>query len=117
MTTGTVKDLVVGSDVTFDERGAKSLKGVEGTWQVFSVRELNGRALPQPLLPDDAGAIFANSRGANALAPRRTRPVFELWRLQYVNARQFIGSEILGATLRGHIAGRIEYARYGEQFR
>jgi len=56
MTTGTVKDLVVGSDVTFDERGAKALKGVEGTWQVFSVRELNGRALPQPLLPDDAGA-------------------------------------------------------------
>src|SRR5439155_22024640 len=56
MTTGTVKDLVVGSGIAFEERGPKELKGVEGTWQVFSVRELNGRPLPAPLLPEDASA-------------------------------------------------------------
>jgi class 3 adenylate cyclase len=56
LTTGTVKDLVVGSTATFEERGAHTLKGVEGTWQVYSVRELNGRPLPQPLTVEEAEA-------------------------------------------------------------
>jgi class 3 adenylate cyclase len=30
--------LVVGSDIRFDERGEHELKGVPGTWKVFSVR-------------------------------------------------------------------------------
>jgi len=54
MTTSTVKDLVVGSGVSFEERGPKVLKGVEGTWPVFTVSELNGRPLPPPLLPEEA---------------------------------------------------------------
>lgn len=56
LTTGTVKDLVVGSTATFEERGAHTLKGVEGTWQVYSVSELNGRPLPQPLSAEEAEA-------------------------------------------------------------
>jgi len=34
----TVRDLVVGSDLMFDDRGSHQLKGIEGEWQVLAVR-------------------------------------------------------------------------------
>ncbi len=34
---GTVKDLVVGSGIDFDDRGEHELKGVPGTWKLFAV--------------------------------------------------------------------------------
>jgi pimeloyl-ACP methyl ester carboxylesterase len=34
---GTVKDLLVGSGLEFDDRGEHELKGVPGTWRVFAV--------------------------------------------------------------------------------
>lgn len=34
----TVKDLVVGSDLGFDDRGTHHLKGIEGERQILSVR-------------------------------------------------------------------------------
>jgi hypothetical protein len=34
---GTVKDLVVGSGISFSERGTQQLKGVPGEWRLFSV--------------------------------------------------------------------------------
>ena len=34
----TVKDLVVGSDVEFVDRGVHHLKGIEGDWQLLAVR-------------------------------------------------------------------------------
>jgi class 3 adenylate cyclase len=33
----TVRDLVAGSGITFDDRGHHVLKGVPGTWDVFAV--------------------------------------------------------------------------------
>ena len=33
----TVKDLVVGSGIDFEERGAHELRGVPGEWQLYSV--------------------------------------------------------------------------------
>jgi class 3 adenylate cyclase len=33
----TVRDLVVGSDIGFQDRGNHTLKGIEGDWQLFSV--------------------------------------------------------------------------------
>ena len=33
----TVKDLMVGSDLTFDDRGSYELKGVPGMWNVYAV--------------------------------------------------------------------------------
>jgi class 3 adenylate cyclase len=33
----TVKDLVAGSEIDFDDRGPHALKGVPGKWRVFSV--------------------------------------------------------------------------------
>ncbi len=35
----TVKDLVVGSGITFEDRGARRLKGVPDEWQLFAVRD------------------------------------------------------------------------------
>ena len=37
LVSGTVKDLVVGSDIAFSERGEHQLKGVPGTWRLFAV--------------------------------------------------------------------------------
>lgn len=34
---GTVKDLVIGSGIEFTELGDHQLKGVPGTWRLFSV--------------------------------------------------------------------------------
>ena len=37
LVSGTVKDLVVGSEIGFNERGEHELKGVPGTWKLFAV--------------------------------------------------------------------------------
>jgi class 3 adenylate cyclase len=39
LTSRTVRDLVVGSDLTLEDRGGHPLKGVEGTWELFAVVE------------------------------------------------------------------------------
>jgi class 3 adenylate cyclase len=38
LASSTVKDLVIGSDTRFDDRGARSLKGVPGEWRLHAVR-------------------------------------------------------------------------------
>jgi pimeloyl-ACP methyl ester carboxylesterase len=38
LTSRTVKDLVVGSDVQFEEVGVRQLKGVPGDWELFAIR-------------------------------------------------------------------------------
>ena len=40
MVSSTVKDLVAGSGIEFQERGSHHLKGVPGDWQLYSVAEL-----------------------------------------------------------------------------
>ncbi len=35
----TVKDLVIGSSLTFEDRGMHSLKGIDGEWQLFAVAD------------------------------------------------------------------------------
>ena len=37
LTSQTVKDVVVGSGVSFADRGAHSLKGVPGEWRTYAV--------------------------------------------------------------------------------
>jgi hypothetical protein len=58
LTTGTVMDLVAGSGASFEDRGVRELKGVEGSRQVFSLRAVETR-LPEPLSPDEAAARLA----------------------------------------------------------
>ena len=36
---GTVRDLVAGSGIEFDDLGASTLKGVPGEWRLFAVRD------------------------------------------------------------------------------
>jgi class 3 adenylate cyclase len=38
-TSRTVRDLIVGSDVSLEDRGTRPLKGVEGTWELFAMLE------------------------------------------------------------------------------
>ncbi len=40
LVTGTVRDLVVGSGIIFDDRGPQSFRGVPGEWQVLAVSEI-----------------------------------------------------------------------------
>jgi hypothetical protein len=37
LTASTVKDLVAGSGIEFEERGERELKGVPGTWRLYAV--------------------------------------------------------------------------------
>jgi class 3 adenylate cyclase len=37
LVTSTVKDLVIGSEIAFEDRGSRVLKGVEGRWRLFAV--------------------------------------------------------------------------------
>jgi class 3 adenylate cyclase len=38
LVSGTVKDLVVGSDLEFEDRGAHTLRGVPGEWRLYALR-------------------------------------------------------------------------------
>jgi class 3 adenylate cyclase len=38
LVSSTIKDLVVGSDLGFDDQGSHELKGVPGTWRLFALR-------------------------------------------------------------------------------
>jgi class 3 adenylate cyclase len=37
LTSRTVRDLVVGSDIAAEDRGTQALKGIDGTWQLFAI--------------------------------------------------------------------------------
>jgi class 3 adenylate cyclase len=37
LVSGTVKDLVIGSDIDFTDRGERELKGIPGTWKLFAL--------------------------------------------------------------------------------
>jgi pimeloyl-ACP methyl ester carboxylesterase len=39
LTSSTVKDLVVGSGISFEDRGERQLKGVPGTWRLYAVED------------------------------------------------------------------------------
>ena len=38
LVSSTVRDLVAGSGLSFDDRGRQELKGIPGTWQLYAVR-------------------------------------------------------------------------------
>ena len=44
LVSGTVKDLVAGSGIAFEERGVRELKGLPGEWPLYAVRENYGFA-------------------------------------------------------------------------
>jgi class 3 adenylate cyclase len=46
LVSGTVRDLVMGSDITFEDRGAHELKGVPGEWRLFAAQAIGAPARP-----------------------------------------------------------------------
>jgi class 3 adenylate cyclase len=44
LVSSTVKDLVVGSGLEFEDRGSRELKGVPGEWRVYALADPMGRA-------------------------------------------------------------------------
>jgi class 3 adenylate cyclase/DNA-binding beta-propeller fold protein YncE len=63
LVTGTVKELVAGSDIEFADRGVAELKGVPGEWRLFAVvqRERPAGRISSPTLLD--GRETAEDRG------------------------------------------------------
>ncbi len=45
LVSSTVKDLVAGSGIQFEDRGARALKGVPGEWHLFAVECAGGSTL------------------------------------------------------------------------
>jgi len=56
LATSTVKELVTGSGISFEDFSAHELKGVPGTWQIYAVTEADGSPLAPPLDAADAAA-------------------------------------------------------------
>jgi streptogramin lyase len=54
--TATVRDLVVGSGLEFDDVSAHELRGVPGTWQIFAVSAVDGHPIAPPLEAREAAA-------------------------------------------------------------
>jgi class 3 adenylate cyclase len=44
LASSTVRDLVAGSGVAFEDRGSYVLKGVPGEWRLFAVLDVEGQA-------------------------------------------------------------------------
>jgi class 3 adenylate cyclase/streptogramin lyase len=67
LVTGTVKDLVVGAPFQFRDAGVHELRGVPGTWPLFALEDVDERAVPGPMDPDEAAnaraAIVSDERG------------------------------------------------------
>jgi class 3 adenylate cyclase/streptogramin lyase len=70
LVSSTVRDLVAGSKIEFEDFSAHELKGVPGTWQIFAVTEIDGKALARPL---DAAEASARIASAPAALSRRRR--------------------------------------------
>jgi class 3 adenylate cyclase len=52
LVSSTVRDLVVGSDLAFDDRGVHDLKGIPEPWRVYAVRTASPPA-PHSSTPDE----------------------------------------------------------------
>ena len=79
LVSGTVRDLVVGSGLRFDDRGEHQLKGVPGPWRVYALADDGPRSdgsvgAPQPTAADRATVRLARrAPGALRAIARLTR--------------------------------------------
>ena len=71
LVSGTVRDLVAGSGVGFEDRGVSTLKGVPGEWRLYSARALERPAElpPEPRVPrrERVSTALRTTRGRVAL--------------------------------------------------
>ncbi len=73
LVSGTVRDLVVGSEIAFEDRGSRPLKGVPGEWRLLRVRDsAEDSKVGTPTEPEPVGAreraFLATARRAPWLA-------------------------------------------------
>jgi class 3 adenylate cyclase/streptogramin lyase len=54
LVSSTVRDLVTGATLTFEDRGFYTLKGLEGDWRLFSLTAVNGTHSRPPLEAEEA---------------------------------------------------------------
>ncbi len=72
LVSGTVKDLVAGSGIEFDDRGEHVLKGVPGTWKLFAVRGWPARKCPAVSKCAPGGTCPTRSPGSEGTRPVMT---------------------------------------------
>ena len=71
LVSATVRDLTAGSGLTFDDRGARQLKGVPGEWQVYAVQRVEDEVV-------EAGhRVVARERRAAAVRRAQSRPIWQ----------------------------------------
>ncbi|MFI5372863.1 MAG: adenylate/guanylate cyclase domain-containing protein, partial [Candidatus Eisenbacteria bacterium] len=51
LVTATVRDVVAGSGIRFEDRGARTLKGIPGLWRLYAVASGDQRAPDTPVVP------------------------------------------------------------------
>jgi peptide/nickel transport system substrate-binding protein len=71
LVSSTVRDLVAGSGLTFEDRGLRQLKGVPDEWRVFAV----SRPAAEVLAPGQPGV--ARERRAAAVRRAKARPIWQ----------------------------------------
>lgn len=70
LVSSTVRDLVTGANLTFDDRGFYTLKGLEGEWRLFSLTAVNGNRSRPPLEAEEAALRRAAIQPAPILRRR-----------------------------------------------
>jgi len=70
LTSATVRDLVAGSGIDFEDRGVRELKGVSGEWHLYAARE---GALFRSEFPTTAGAVGREVAAVRHDVQRRAR--------------------------------------------
>ena len=93
LVTSTVRELVVGGDVSFEPVGEAELKGVPGRWTLHRVTAVGGRAVAKPLAADEA----AKRRAAPTSNVKRRRPA--LWAALGAVALAIVVSAVWGLGL------------------
>jgi class 3 adenylate cyclase len=73
LVTGTVRDLVVGSDLSFVERGIHQLKGVPGRWTVYALAGTSESSAELPAEPSLETALDRAALRTARTAPRVMR--------------------------------------------
>ena len=81
LVSSTVKELVIGSDLCFADRGEHELKGVPGTWRLFALADPQEDERPSPNLEPAASHMTRTDRIMVRLARRRPHAMHALSRI------------------------------------
>ncbi len=99
LVSATVRDLIVGTQVTLEDAGSHELKGVPGAWQVWRLVSLDGSPLPSPVDAEQAPALRTGEAAATSRVPRRaaTAGLALLGVAVVVGVIAFVTGRLLGA--------------------